>query len=57
MNLDPNVVLPLASSAMSFVFFLLLTDQWRARRRPYQLTWAIGMLWWLVLRSRRSEVA
>lgn len=46
MNLDPNVVLPLASSALSFVFFLLLADQWRTRRRPYQLIWAIGMLWY-----------
>lgn len=46
MSLDPNVVLPLASSALSFVFFVLLADQWRTRRRPYQLIWAIGMLWY-----------
>jgi len=41
-----NVVLPFASSVLSFVFFLFLIDQWRERRRPYQLAWAIGMLWY-----------
>jgi len=41
-----NVVLPLASSILSFVFFAFLIDQWRERRRPYQLIWAIGMLWY-----------
>lgn len=44
MNL--NVVLPLASSILSLVFAALLIDQWRERRRPYQLVWAIGMLWY-----------
>jgi hypothetical protein len=44
--MDPNVVLPLASSLLSFAFFVLLIDQWRTRRRPYQLIWAIGMLWY-----------
>jgi hypothetical protein len=44
MNL--NVVLPLASSVLSAVFFLFLLDQWRERGRPYQLVWAIGMLWY-----------
>ena len=41
-----NVVLPLCSSVLSFVFFAFLIDQWRDRRRPYQLVWAIGMLWY-----------
>jgi hypothetical protein len=44
MNL--NVVLPFASSVLSFLFFVLLIDQWRERRRPYQAVWAIGMLWY-----------
>ncbi len=44
MNL--NVALPFASSALSFLFFVLLVDQWRERRRPYQAVWAIGMLWY-----------
>jgi hypothetical protein len=42
----PNVALPLASSLLSFVFTVFLIDQWRERRRPYQLIWAIGMLWY-----------
>jgi hypothetical protein len=41
-----NVVLPLCSSVLSFVFFAFLIDQWRERRRTYQLVWAIGMLWY-----------
>jgi hypothetical protein len=43
---NPNVALPLGSSVLSFVFFLALIDQWRDRRRPYQLIWAAGMLWY-----------
>jgi hypothetical protein len=43
---DPNVVLPLGSSLLSFVFFVFLIDQWRERRKPYQLIWALGMLWY-----------
>jgi hypothetical protein len=43
-----NVVLPLGSSLLSFVFFVFLIDQWRERRRPYQLIWAIGMLWYAI---------
>jgi hypothetical protein len=41
-----NVVLPFGSSVLSFIFAVLLLDQWRERRRPYQLIWAIGMLWY-----------
>ena len=46
--MDPNVVLPLTSSVLSFVFFAFLLDQWRERRRPYQAIWAIGMLWYAI---------
>ncbi|HYL40571.1 MAG TPA: hypothetical protein VET90_04615 [Candidatus Binatus sp.] len=46
MNL--NVVLPFGSSVLSFLFFLFVLDQWRERRRPYQLVWAIGMLWYAI---------
>jgi hypothetical protein len=42
--MEPNVFLPLASSLLSFVFALFLLDQWRERRKPYQLIWTIGML-------------
>ena len=44
--MEPNVVLPLLSSTLSFVFALFLLDQWLERRRPYQLIWTIGMLWY-----------
>jgi hypothetical protein len=44
--MDLNILLPLASSALSFAMFGLLIDQWRIRRRPFQLVWAIGMLWY-----------
>ena len=44
--MQPNVVLPLLSSLLSFVFALFLLDQWLERRRPYQLIWTIGMVWY-----------
>jgi hypothetical protein len=44
--MNANAVLPLCSSLLSAVFFVFLADQWRERRRPYQLIWAIGMLWY-----------
>jgi len=43
---DPNVLLPLASSALSFIFAALVGDQWLRRRQPYQLVWTIGLLWY-----------
>jgi hypothetical protein len=43
---DPNVLLPFASSALSFVFAALVADQWWRRRQPYQLVWTIGLLWY-----------
>jgi hypothetical protein len=44
--MDPNVVLPLLSSALSFVFAAFVADQWLERRQPYQLVWTIGLLWY-----------
>ncbi|MBI2323984.1 MAG: hypothetical protein HYU87_03350 [Chloroflexi bacterium] len=44
--MDPNVVLPLLSSLTSFAFFALVGAQWLARRRSFQLVWAIGLLWY-----------
>ena len=40
-----NVFLPAVTSILAFVFALALFDQWRDRRRGYQLVWAIGMVW------------
>ncbi len=44
--MDWNVILPLASAVLSLIFAMMLLDQWRTRRRPYQLVWALGMLWY-----------
>ncbi|TMD50741.1 MAG: hypothetical protein E6I85_14950, partial [Chloroflexi bacterium] len=38
-----NLILPLASSLLSFLFAALVLDQWRLRRRPFQLVWAFGL--------------
>ncbi|MGZ6371936.1 MAG: hypothetical protein ACXWL8_00910 [Candidatus Limnocylindria bacterium] len=43
---NPNVVLPLASSLLSFAFAALVGDQWLRRRQPYQLVWTVGLLWY-----------
>lgn len=41
-----NVLLPLFSSLTSFVFAALVFAQWSARRRSFQLIWALGLLWY-----------
>ncbi|TMD36845.1 MAG: hypothetical protein E6I89_10415 [Chloroflexi bacterium] len=41
-----NVLLPLASSVLSFVFAAMVLDQWWQRRHPFQLVWAIGLIWY-----------
>jgi hypothetical protein len=43
---NANVVLPLASSLLSFAFAALVGDQWLRRRQPYQLVWTVGLLWY-----------
>lgn len=40
-----NVVLPLISTIISFVFATLVFDQFLNRRKPYQLVWTIGCIW------------
>ena len=45
-QVDPNVVLPFLSSLLSFVFAVLVGDQWLRRRQPYQLVWTVGLLWY-----------
>ena len=41
-----NVVLPLGSSVLSFLFAALVLDQWWQRRHSFQLVWAIGLLFY-----------
>ena len=39
-----SVALPAATSLIALFFALALLDQWRERRQPFQLIWALGML-------------
>ena len=41
-----NVVLPLGSSVLSFVFAGLVLDQWAQRRHAFQLVWGIGLIFY-----------
>lgn len=41
-----NVLLPLGSAVVSFVFTALVFDQWVQRRHSFQLVWAIGLFWY-----------
>jgi hypothetical protein len=43
-----NVILPLATSVLAFVFAGLVVDQWWQRRHSFQLVWAIGLVWYAV---------
>jgi hypothetical protein len=42
------VVIAAVTSALAFVFTLALLDQWRERRRTFQLVWAIGSLFYAI---------
>ena len=42
--MDANILLPAVTAVLASVFFFLLLDQWRARRRAYQAIWALGIL-------------
>ncbi len=39
-----SAVLPAATSLIALFFAVALVDQWRERRRTFQLAWALGML-------------
>jgi hypothetical protein len=41
-----NVVLPLCSSVLGFVFAAMVLDQWLQRRHAFQLVWALGLFWY-----------
>ena len=42
------VIIPLISTVVSFVFAVTVLDQFFARRKPYQLIWAIGLLMYFI---------
>ena len=39
-----RIVIPGITSLIALVFAVALVDQWRVRRHAFQLSWAIGML-------------
>ena len=41
-----NVLLPLASTVVSFLFAALVFDQWWQRRHSFQLVWALGLVFY-----------
>jgi hypothetical protein len=46
--MDASVILPGLTAVLALIFSLALLDQWRERRRGYQLIWAIGMLFFAI---------
>jgi hypothetical protein len=42
--LSVAILLPAVTSLLAFVFAIALLDQWRERRRGFQLIWAVGMV-------------
>ncbi len=40
-----NVVLPLSSTIISLLFAILVFDQFLSRRKPYQIVWTVGFIW------------
>ncbi len=41
-----NVALPLLSTIVSLIFAGAVLAQYASRRKPYQLVWAIGLIWY-----------
>jgi hypothetical protein len=49
MAMGMNVaIFPLISGVISLIFGILVLDQFFARRRPYQLVWAIGLFMYFI---------
>ncbi|MFC1977071.1 hypothetical protein ACFLWS_02240 [Chloroflexota bacterium] len=43
-----TVIMPLISAVISLVFAVTVLDQFFARRKPYQLIWAMGLLMYFI---------
>ncbi|MEP7158690.1 MAG: hypothetical protein ABI797_04630 [Chloroflexota bacterium] len=43
-----SVILPAVGAVLALIFALALLDQWRERRRGFQLIWAIGMIFFAI---------
>ena len=46
--MDASVILPAITAVLAGFFSLALVDQWRTRRRGYQLVWATGMAFFAI---------
>lgn len=46
--MNASVILPAITAVLAGVFAVALLDQWRARRRAYQLIWALGMAFFAI---------
>ncbi|MFV2064551.1 MAG: hypothetical protein ACC726_13730 [Chloroflexota bacterium] len=46
--MDASVILPAITAVLAGIFSLALLDQWRTRRRGYQLVWALGMAFFAI---------
>lgn len=44
--MDLSIVLPFLASLLSFVVAVMVADQWLRRRQPFQLVWAIGLVFY-----------
>jgi hypothetical protein len=54
---DPTVLLPAVTALLAAVFAIALLDQWRERRHPYQLIWAVGMSCYAVAAGAEAVAA
>lgn len=55
--MNPNVLISTADALVGLVFALMVLRQYRERRRPYQLLWAIAFLIWTVAVAAEGWVA
>lgn len=52
-----TAIVPTITSVLALVFALALLDQWRERRQPFQLIWAIGMTFYGVAAGSEAIAA
>jgi hypothetical protein len=49
-----SVLLPAIGAVLALIFAVALLDQWRERRRGFQLIWAIGMIFFAIAESAEA---
>ena len=55
--MDASVVLPAITALLAGLFAVALLDQWRTRRRAYQLVWALGMVFFAIAVAAEAVAA